>query len=129
MSMGSRRRTGDRPDRGRRNWHAGHLAERLAALYLRAKGYRIVARRFRTPVGEIDLIVRRGRVIAYVEVKQRTEEALALDSINATARRRITRAAAWYGARLKEPDLTQRFDVIAVRPWRLPRHLKNAWME
>lgn len=92
-----------------------------------AKGYRILERRFRTPVGEIDLIVRRGKVIAYVEVKQRPGEALALEAVNATARRRISRAAAWYGARLKEPGLTERFDVISIRPWRLPRHLKNAW--
>lgn len=116
-----------RPERGRRAWHSGHAAERLAALYLMAKGYRILEKRFRTPVGEIDLIVRRGRVIAYVEVKQRPEEALALEAVSETARRRISQAAAWYGARLKEPDLTQRFDVIAVRPWRLPRHLENAW--
>ncbi len=116
-----------RPRRGRRAWESGHMAERVAALFLICKGYRILARRFRTPVGEIDIIARRGRVVAYVEVKHRPDAATALGAVSDTARRRIIRAAEWYGARLRDPDLVQRFDVVAVRPWRLPLHMENAW--
>ena len=116
-----------RPRRGRRAWESGHMAERVAALFLICKGYRILARRFRTPVGEIDIIARRGRVVAYVEVKHRPDAATALGAVSDTARRRIIRAAEWYGARLRDRDLVQRFDVVAVRPWRLPLHIENAW--
>lgn len=116
-----------RRERGRRAWASGQTAETLAALWLRLKGYRVVARRFRTPVGEIDLIVRKGGLIAYVEVKARPSEAQALAVIGPAAQRRIARAAEWYGKRPGIAPLTQRFDVVAIAPWRLPRHIKNAW--
>ncbi len=105
----------------------GRWAERAASVYLALKGYRILARRFRSPAGEIDLVARRGRMVVYVEVKaRRGEPALIPDR----QRRRIRRAAEHF---LKlRPGLTsceQRFDVILVRPARLPTHLKDAWRD
>src|SRR4051794_19573544 len=72
---------------------AGHAGERLAALRLQLTGYRILARRFRTKVGEIDLIVRRGRVVAFVEVKRRVQAVAAAEAVTPATRRRIRRAA------------------------------------
>lgn len=113
----------------RRRYRLGLRAETVAAWILRLKGYRIVARRLRTPVGEIDLVARRGAVLAIVEVKARADAAAAAGSIGDRQRRRLERAAAWVLAR--QPDaarLAVRFDVILVMPRRLPRHLVAAWM-
>ena len=103
----------------------GRRAEIAAAVYLALKGYRILARRFRSPAGEIDLIARRGRLVVYVEVKARSGDAA---EIRARQRRRIRRAAEHF---LKlRPDLAscdQRFDAILIRPRALPAHLKDAW--
>jgi putative endonuclease len=106
----------------------GRWAESLAAWSLRLRGYRIVARRFRTPLGEIDLVVRRGRLVAVVEVKARGELDQALLALTPRQRQRSARAAELFLARY--PDLaghTLRFDLVAIRPWRLPRHLADAW--
>lgn len=106
----------------------GHRAERIAALYLQLKGYRILERRFRTPVGEIDLIVRRGRLIAFVEVKARQDTDSAVLAVSPTARRRILRAAEWFLASRPEAaghDL--RFDIVALAPRRWPLHLADAF--
>jgi putative endonuclease len=104
---------------------AGRWAEHAAALWLFCKGYRLVARRVRTPVGEIDLIMARGRTLAFVEVKRRADAADALAAVLPAQRRRIERAAQWYLAR--HPAAAARFDVVAISPWRWPRHLPNAW--
>lgn len=106
----------------------GRLAETLAALSLRLRGYRVVARRFRTPLGEIDLIVRRGRLLAFVEVKARADLEQALVALGTRQRERTVRAAQLFLA--SHPSFqghTLRFDVVAVRPWRLPHHLVDAW--
>jgi putative endonuclease len=106
----------------------GVRAERRCAWLLRLKGWRILARRYRTPVGEIDLIARRGRLLALIEVKARPSEPEALGALSRTQRQRIARAAAVFLSR--QPDsstLSPRFDVMLVRPWRLPRHLADAW--
>ncbi|MDB5539381.1 MAG: YraN family protein [Devosia sp.] len=106
----------------------GRRGEALAAWYLRLKGYRIVAARVKTPVGEIDLVARRFGLTAFVEVKARrgrAEEAIALEAVNT---RRISRAAQYYVARypaLAETPL--RFDVIFLAPMTWPRHVKNAF--
>ncbi len=106
----------------------GRRAETLAAWFLRLKGYRIVAMRYRTPVGEIDLIVRRGRVIAFVEVKARPTFAEAAEAATPTGRRRIGRAAdAWLVANPAAAGRDLRFDVVAIVPWRLPAHLIGAF--
>jgi len=106
----------------------GRRAETLACWFLRAKGYRIVARNWRCPQGEIDILARRGQVLAAIEVKRRETLEIALESIGARQRRRIERAA---GAFLqRHPDLTHlslRFDAITLEPWRLPHHVTQAW--
>jgi len=106
----------------------GRRAEATAAWFLRLKGYRIVAMRHRTPVGEVDLIVRRGRVIAFVEVKARATLAEAVEAVTPAGRRRIARAAgAWLAANPAAADRDLRFDVVAIVPWRLPAHLPGVF--
>jgi putative endonuclease len=115
----ARRRAAER--RGRR-------AEAVAALYLNARLYRIVARRLKTPVGEIDLIARRGRTVAFVEVKARDNDTAAQFAVTPAAQQRIARAAAWWLQRNPwAAGLDFRFDVIVVGGMRLPRHSQGAF--
>ncbi len=107
----------------------GRRAEFAAALLLRLKGYAILARRHRTPLGEIDLVARRGRTIAFIEVKARRDADDALQAVTYAARQRIARAAGLFVSR--RPDLADcawRYDIVAVAGWRL-RHLPDAWRE
>lgn len=109
-----------------RAYRRGHVAEGFAALALRAKGYRILARRYRTKLGEIDLIARRGDLVAIVEVKARPTLLAAMDAISGLAQHRIEGAADLWLAR--QPDyalLSLRFDMVAVLPWRWPVHVEN----
>ena len=111
----------------RRAEKSGRGAERLAAIILMLKGFSILARRFKAPTGEIDLIVRRGRLLVFVEVKARASLDAATDAVSATARRRIEAAAGAFLAR--HPDLAQmdmRYDIFAVAGWRT-RHIPDAW--
>jgi putative endonuclease len=106
----------------------GRRAESLACWLLRAKGYRILARNWRCPQGEIDILARRGPVLAAVEVKRRDEAGTAMESIAPRPRRRIERALGAFLAR--HPDLSGlsiRFDAVTVGAWSLPRHLAQAW--
>ena len=106
----------------------GRRAETLAAWFLRLKAYRILARDFKTPVGEIDLIARRGRTIAFVEVKRRQDLTQGLEAVTPRAQARIMRAAQTFMA--GRPDLAQfdlRFDVIVINPGFWPHHLQGAW--
>jgi putative endonuclease len=113
-----------RPDSRAAAERRGRRAEAWAAWLLRAKGYRILSRRYRTPAGEIDLIARRGRQIVFVEVKQRADTAAAIDAVTAKSRRRIARAAAvWVAHHPAAAAFDRRFDVIVALPRRLPRHL------
>jgi len=116
-------------DKKRRSaYRKGHRAEWLAALCLFVKGYRIVARRFKTPVGEVDLIARKKDLVLFVEVKARSTTQGALDSITVTAQRRIESAGEWWiGQQSDGSELSWRFDVIAVTPWRWPAHFENVW--
>ena len=105
----------------------GRRAERLAAWWLRLKGWRILAVRARTPVGEVDLIARRGRTLAFVEVKARGSEdqaGLALDDYRL---RRVARAAEALAPRYARPGDDIRIDAMFILPRRLPRHLTNVW--
>ena len=114
----------------RRAYGWGRRAERLAAWWLRLKGYRILARDVRAPVGEIDLVARRGKVLALVEVKARRDLAQASEAVTTRQKRRIERAAALFlqrHPRLSGLDL--RFDVVLVAPWRRPRHIMDAWRD
>jgi putative endonuclease len=106
----------------------GRRAEVVAALWLMAKGYRILGFRLATPLGEIDLLAQRGRVLAVVEVKQRATIEDALDAVTPTQRDRLRRAAAHLSAhRTGLRDLLVRLDLIALAPGRPPRHLPDAW--
>ncbi len=106
----------------------GRRAEALALWYLRAKGYRLLARRYRTPVGEIDLIVARGRTIAFVEVKARPTAAEAAEAATPMGRRRVARAAAlWISQHPAAAERDLRLDVIVAVPGRLPRHIMGAF--
>jgi putative endonuclease len=108
----------------------GRRGERIAAWYLRLKLYRIVATRYKTPVGEIDLVAERFGVTAFVEVKARQTRAGELDALLAVNAKRITRAAQYYitrHPRLAEPSRTLRFDVIFLAPRSWPRHVVNAF--
>lgn len=102
----------------------GHSAERLAAFALMLKGFRIVARRYRTRLGEIDLIARRGNLILIVEVKARTSIEAAQLAVTPSAMRRIEAAAdIWLQRQPDYARLSLRFDLIAVRPRRWPKHI------
>lgn len=106
----------------------GDRAERLCLWQLRLKGYRVLARRYRSPVGEVDLIVRRGGVLVAVEVKARGDFATAGEAVRARQRRRIARGIDHFlGSRPDLARLAVRFDVMLVAPGRLPRHLVDAW--
>jgi putative endonuclease len=95
---------------------------------LRLRGYRIVERGFRAHVGEIDIVARRGRVLVFIEVKARQDEAKAGESLKPRQAARIGRAAgAFVHARPQLSSLDMRFDVMLVAPWRLPVHLMDAW--
>ncbi len=96
---------------------------------LRLKGYRILARRFRTPSGEIDLAAGRDRTVAFLEVKARSNFTAAA-AVTATQHRHIERAAELFLAQYpKFHGFDYQFDLVAVMPWRLPSHLPDAWRQ
>lgn len=118
-----------RAERRRAERH-GKRAEFIAAWWLRAKGYRILDRRYKSPVGEIDLIACRGRRIAFVEVKARRSRGQALESLSAHQRRRIIHAAdVWLAGEVlaeRLPDAYDvSFDMVLVVPGRFPYHLSG----
>ncbi|WP_137135869.1 YraN family protein [Rhizobium sp. FKY42] len=118
-------------DDGKRRRHAerrGRFAEFLAALYLMSKGYRIVATRYRTPLGEIDLIARKGNIIAFVEVKARKSENSAVEAVSFHSQNRIRAASdLWLARQRKASGLSLRYDIVAITPWRLPSHFVDAF--
>jgi putative endonuclease len=117
-----------RIERGRAAHVAGLRAEALAALALRLKGYRLVARRMKTRAGEIDLIARRGRSLVFVEVKARADFDGAAEALLARQRARLARAAELFvSTRPQWQAFDMRFDVVLVAPRRWPRHLVDAW--
>jgi putative endonuclease len=118
----------DRTERRRGAHLYGLKAESIAALILRLKGYSILARRFVVSGGEIDLIARRGSVIAFVEVKARADLEVAAIAISATKQRRIACAGrVWLSRNQWASGLTLRGDAVFIAPRRLPRHLPNAY--
>jgi putative endonuclease len=113
-----------------RRYRLGRLAESLCAWHLRLRGYRVLARRFRSPVGEIDLVVRRGSIVAFIEVKARLDQDQGWLAITPRQRARVRRAAELFIAR--QPRLAgcaPRFDVMVVTPRHLPRHMIDAWRD
>ncbi len=104
------------------------VGELVAAALLRLKGYRILARNSRLSAGEIDIIAKRGRTLAFVEVKTRPDDAGAAEALLPRQRRRLERAAAqWLGRRPAFAEHRLRFDVVLVRRGFWPRHLADAW--
>jgi len=106
----------------------GAVAETLAACLLMLKGYRIIARRFRVKVGEIDIIAKRGPVLAFIEVKARRDIDAAANSIQPRQAERIARASqAFLQTRPDLNHLDRRFDAILVSPGRWPVHVVDTW--
>jgi putative endonuclease len=106
----------------------GRLAEWMCLWHLRLRGWRIVARGWRCPSGEIDILARRGKVLAVIEVKSRGELVAAASALAPRQRRRIVRAAeAFLTQRSDLAGLDLRFDVMLVAPLHLPRHWRGAW--
>ena len=107
----------------------GRRAERIAAWYLRLKGYGILARRFRGPLGEIDLVVKRRGTLVFVEVKARADDDTGFEAVGPKARARLAHAAeSWLTRYPAAAALRLRFDVIVISPgFSWPRHLKNAF--
>ena len=102
----------------------GRRAEQLAILFLRAKGYRVLARTYIVRGGELDIIARRGSAVAFVEVKARPKLEDALIAITPAKQRRMSIAARhWLGANQWAMRCSLRGDLIAIAPWRMPRHL------
>jgi putative endonuclease len=106
----------------------GVSAERQAAALLLVKGYRVVAHRFRTGVGEVDIVARRGDLLVFVEVKARGRLDDAAEAVTPRQQRRIIAAAeAWLAKHPDDVTRNIRFDVILVAPRRWPRHILGAF--
>lgn len=106
----------------------GHRGEALAAWYLRLQFYRILSRRYKTPVGEIDLIAERFGTVVFIEVKARSRAATELETLEGINQQRILRAAQYW--QMRHPARAAaplRFDVIFLTPGRWPRHIKDAF--
>lgn len=105
----------------------GRQAERLCGWWLRLKGWRVLARRVRTPVGEIDLIARRGSLVAFIEVKARATQAELDLAIDERRLRRVAAAAEAVAHDYLRPGDDMQIDVMLLAPGRPPRHVSNVW--
>lgn len=105
----------------------GRQGERIAGWWLRLKGWSILARRVRTPAGEVDLIARRGAMVAFIEVKARASDAALADAIDERRLARVAAAAEALAATYLQPGDDMRIDVMLLAPGRPPRHLENVW--
>ncbi len=111
-----------------RAYKSGHRAEWAAALFLMARGYRVLARRYKTPVGEVDIVASNKKRLAFIEVKGRVQLNQALRAVTPCQQRRIKRAAThWMAKHAFAPVLEIGFDVIAITPWKFPRHYINVF--
>jgi putative endonuclease len=118
----------ERAARGAAARLSGRRGEVLAAVWLMLKGYRILGFRLKTPQAEIDLLALRGRTLAVVEVKRRTDIAAALEAVTSDQRDRLRRAGTMLAQR--RPSLSGaavRLDLLALAPGRLPMHSPDAW--
>ena len=116
------------PEARKRAERRGRWSEWTAALFLMLKGYRILAMRYRVRVGEVDIVARRGDLVAFVEVKARRDRMAAVDAVTLTSQRRIRAAGDHWLSR--QPDaarLSLRYDIVAITPWTLPRHYHGAF--
>jgi len=109
-------------------FRTGISAESRAAALLVAKGFRIVARRWKSPVGEIDIVARRRQLLVFVEVKARNNLDEAAESVTVRQRHRIIAAAeAWLATYPDQSIRDIRFDAILVAPGKMPRHIQGAF--
>ncbi len=114
----------------RNAYMTGLAAERLCRIALRLKFYRILASRYKTPVGEIDILAARGNTLVAVEVKARATRDAAVEALSSRQQARIARALEYFVSktpRFQSADL--RFDAMLVQPGRWPSHIVNAWRE
>jgi len=122
MSPQKNRRNRGRDERRRAEW-SGRIAELVAAVFLMAKGYTIVARRVRSRYGEIDLVAKRGKRLAFVEVKYRRDLETARRSISQEQTERLANAAEkWAWAHPAYRNFRFGLDAVYIVPWRWPRH-------
>lgn len=105
----------------------GRRAETLACWYLRLRGWRVLGRRLRVHGGEVDIVARRGRTLAFVEVKARSCERAAAMSLDHWRLRRVAAAAEQLTPRYARPGNTVRIDAVFIVPQRWRRHLPNVW--
>jgi putative endonuclease len=112
----------------RRAERSGRIGESAAAWWLRLKGWRILARRVRTPAGEVDLVARRPGLVAFVEVKRRATGAELDFAIDQRRLARVAAAAEMLASRNMEAGDDMRVDVILIAPGRMLRHIENAWI-
>jgi putative endonuclease len=105
----------------------GRRGETLACWWLRLTGWRVLARRVRVGAGEVDIVARRGRTVAFVEVKWRATGAALDTAIDARRLQRVARAAAALAPRYARDGADVRIDVLLLAPGRLPRRIANAW--
>jgi putative endonuclease len=125
--MTAPRKTAPRPERVEA-FKLGLSAESRAAMMLIAKAYRIVARRFKTPFGEIDIVARRRRTLVFVEVKARVRADDAAEAVTERGKARIVGAAEfWLAQHPNDANCDIRFDVMLVTPGKMPRHIPNAF--
>jgi putative endonuclease len=116
------------PDIRQRAFRFGLGAETRAVWLLRLKRYAILARRFKTPGGEADIVARRGQTLIFVEVKGRADLGAAREAIRPAQQRRIANAAtSWLGRHPEHMMFTLRFDAIFCAPGRWPEHIENAF--
>jgi putative endonuclease len=109
-------------------FRTGLSAESRAAAYLMAKGYRILAKRYRTPLGEIDLVVRRRNLVAFIEVKARASLDEAAYAVTPRQQQRIIDAAqGWLATHPEHAEFELRFDAMLIAPRSLPRHVLAAF--
>jgi putative endonuclease len=107
---------------------SGRRGERLAGWWLRLKGWRILARRVRTPAGEVDLVAKKGNLVAFVEVKTRKTAAELDFAIDERRLARVAAAAEYLMPTYADPGDDIRVDVILIAPGSRPRHIENAWV-
>ncbi|MBB3311609.1 putative endonuclease [Rhizobium sp. BK196] len=114
--------------RRRKALRRGAAAEYIAAIFLMLKGYRVLAMRYKTKLGEIDIIARKGDLAVFVEVKARSDEMGAIDAVSYASQKRIRAASDFWLARQRDyARLSQRYDIVAILPGKLPRHFPDAF--
>lgn len=106
----------------------GREGEAQAAQWLAAQGWDVLAQRVKTPLGEIDIVARKGGLVAFVEVKWRSSAAALHEAIDERRLARVAAAVEAFGHEYAAPDEDMRIDVMLLAPGTRPRHIENAWM-